>query len=94
MVIEFSCPHCGRELKLKDEAAGKRGRCPGCRNVITVPQPSVPPNACPDCGNTLPEGAVICVKCGLNLKTGQKLQTVFEEPEPEEENDQVEPSGG
>ena len=145
MAIEFVCPSCGRALKLRDEAAGKRGRCPHCKAVITVPEnavseddlieivptqpsgppkppplppkspepepeapPSIEPSAdepvepvkvpdvppepakpegkvCPGCGSPLAEGAVICVKCGLNLKTGKKLQTVFEEPEPEPE---------
>jgi len=41
---------------------------------------------CPGCGNELSAAAVICVNCGFNLKTGKKLQTVFEkEEEPEEE---------
>jgi ribosomal protein L40E len=28
---------------------------------------------CPDCGAALPPDAVLCVACGLNLKTGQKM---------------------
>ncbi len=31
--------------------------------------------ACPDCGAELPPNAVLCVACGLNLKTGQKIAT-------------------
>lgn len=30
---------------------------------------------CPDCGAELPPNAVLCVACGLNLKTGQKMPT-------------------
>ena len=124
MAIEFACPTCGKVLKLRDEAAGKKGRCPYCKEVITVPEaslaqddlieivpadapkkppvlpprppkpsvstpapPAAPPaeatKPCPDCGKPLGEKAVICVNCGLNLKTGKKLQTVFEQPKPE-----------
>lgn len=130
MAIEFVCPTCGKTLKLRDEAAGKRGRCPQCQAVITVPDqslaeddlieivpadappakkpPALPPKPvkppvstamtpaapeavsaatkpCPGCGKALPEKAVICVSCGFNLKTGKKLQTVFEQPEPKPE---------
>jgi hypothetical protein len=36
-----------------------------------VPAPSGP--ACPACGAALPAGAVLCVNCGYNLKTGKKV---------------------
>lgn len=35
-----------------------------------VPEPT---GGCPDCGATLAFDAVLCVRCGYNLKTGQKL---------------------
>ena len=38
MAIKIVCD-CGRELKLKDEFAGKKGKCPGCGAVIQVPTP-------------------------------------------------------
>jgi hypothetical protein len=38
MPIEFACNLCGKSLKAKDEAAGKRTRCPYCQGVVTVPQ--------------------------------------------------------
>jgi hypothetical protein len=37
MAIEFDCA-CGKHLKAKDEAAGKRTKCPFCGAVLTVPQ--------------------------------------------------------
>ena len=120
MAIELTCPACGQTLKLKEEAAGKRGRCPKCQAVITVPAgsaaqstedhgprpepapptpssvtPPVPASparpaplhqgTCPSCGGGLAPVAVICVNCGLNLRTGQKLQTMFGPAEGEEE---------
>jgi hypothetical protein len=56
MAIEFTCPTCGKLLKLRDEAAGKTGKCPQCKAVITVPSAGaneddmfeiLPPNAPP-----------------------------------------------
>jgi formylglycine-generating enzyme required for sulfatase activity/serine/threonine protein kinase len=33
----FPCPTCGRSLKIKPDAVGKRARCPGCQQVVQVP---------------------------------------------------------
>ena len=30
---------------------------------------------CPECEASLPDDAVLCVSCGLNLKTGRRLKT-------------------
>lgn len=35
-MIQFKC-QCGQVLKVKDEGAGKRVRCPGCKQVVQVP---------------------------------------------------------
>ena len=58
-MIEFVCEHCSRKIRVKDEYAGKKGRCPHCKQMLTVPQPAVP-NAsdlityeCQICGKTL-----------------------------------------
>lgn len=46
MAIEFNCPHCQHQYKLKDELAGKTATCKTCRQKITIPQPAtVPPDA-------------------------------------------------
>jgi len=43
---------------------------------VAPPLPvAVPGAGCPSCGATVAAGAVICVKCGHNLKTGKKLKT-------------------
>ncbi len=36
MPIDFTCP-CGRRIKVADDAAGKRGRCPDCKAVLSIP---------------------------------------------------------
>jgi hypothetical protein len=37
MAISLSCPSCDRGLKVKDELAGRRIKCPGCGKPIAVP---------------------------------------------------------
>jgi hypothetical protein len=45
MPINFNCPHCQKPLKVKDELAGKKGPCPACKKLLTVPQPAAAPKA-------------------------------------------------
>jgi len=37
MAISFTCPSCDSELKLKDELAGRKVKCPRCGDVVVVP---------------------------------------------------------
>lgn len=37
MAIRFRCPSCGQELSVKEELAGKQGRCPKCKNPMAIP---------------------------------------------------------
>lgn len=43
-MIEFSCPECQKELKVKPELAGRMGKCPGCGNKVCVPEKKVAAN--------------------------------------------------
>jgi hypothetical protein len=45
MSIKFNCPHCGGALAVKDELAGKRGNCPKCKGVVTMPRTTASPAA-------------------------------------------------
>jgi hypothetical protein len=36
-MIKFKCPHCGKDVSTPDEHAGKKGRCPGCKELFTIP---------------------------------------------------------
>jgi hypothetical protein len=38
IMITFSCA-CGKTIRVKDEHAGKKGKCPACRQVVRVPKP-------------------------------------------------------
>ena len=42
-MIRFRCEGCGRPLSVSDSGAGKRGRCPHCRQVVRVPQTQAGP---------------------------------------------------
>jgi hypothetical protein len=37
MSIKLECMACGRNLRVKDDMAGRKARCPGCSKVMTVP---------------------------------------------------------
>ena len=62
-----SCPHCGGGVSLSDAASrGISGQ-----QLIGMPKP--PAQKCPNCGAVVKSGDILCVKCGTNLLTGQKL---------------------
>lgn len=42
--IRFDCDRCGAHIKMPPGAAGRRARCPKCRNVLTIPAPDAPPD--------------------------------------------------
>ena len=35
-LIRITCPNCQKTLRVKQELAGKKGRCPGCRNPLII----------------------------------------------------------
>ena len=45
MSILVSCDECGKELRAKDEAAGKQAKCPNCKAIIQIPHPQEPVDA-------------------------------------------------
>jgi len=38
-MIEFRCKNCGWILHIPPAHAGKKGKCPKCKSILTVPQP-------------------------------------------------------
>jgi hypothetical protein len=36
-MIKLKCPHCPKEMNLGDDLAGKKIRCPACKEVVAVP---------------------------------------------------------
>lgn len=39
MSIELHCTKCGKLIKAPDEAGGRRGKCPYCKESVYVPMP-------------------------------------------------------
>ncbi|MHC4558732.1 MAG: hypothetical protein ACYTFW_16770 [Planctomycetota bacterium] len=37
-MIKFKCKTCGQEINVPGIQAGKQGKCPKCKNIITVPK--------------------------------------------------------
>jgi hypothetical protein len=42
MPITFNCT-CGKTLRVPDETAGRRAKCPACNAVVNVPKPEPEP---------------------------------------------------
>jgi hypothetical protein len=47
MAITFSCS-CGKEITVKDQFAGKKGKCPACGAIMQVPAVKPPEPAAPE----------------------------------------------
>jgi hypothetical protein len=43
MPLLIRCPACDKALKVKEELAGKKVKCPGCGKPVPVPAPEPPP---------------------------------------------------
>ncbi|RCS52801.1 MoxR family ATPase [Bremerella cremea] len=46
-IIEFACSGCGKKLRVNQDAAGKKARCPQCDTIQVVPAKSEPDGASP-----------------------------------------------
>lgn len=47
MALEFNCPYCSVAIRVPDQHAGKRGKCPKCETQLIVPSLPTPPAAQP-----------------------------------------------
>lgn len=43
-MISFACGRCKKQLKVKDELAGKNVKCPGCAQPVVVPALAAAPS--------------------------------------------------
>jgi hypothetical protein len=72
-------PQCGAVMRLPPEMTpGVILRCPRCGlefPAADVVAPAPPPERrCPSCQAMLAQQAVLCIECGFNLRTGEKLR--------------------
>lgn len=76
--MRFNCV-CGQAINVPDDAAGKRGLCPACKKVLTVPQP----------GQEVQDAAVpapsVAASAGATGQTCTICQTTIESGEPTHE---------
>lgn len=42
-VIRFTCDFCGKQIRVPSVHAGKKGKCPQCKNLVVIPQFLSPP---------------------------------------------------
>ena len=54
-MLEFACPACAMKLKVKDEQAGRRGKCPRCGAAATAPTPAAARAGLPDAPTIPPQ---------------------------------------
>jgi len=54
-MISFPCVSCQKKLTVKDELAGKKGKCPGCGQALTVPAAA----PCPEDRTVPPQAAAL-----------------------------------
>ncbi len=88
--IVVTCPECAKQMKAPADAQGKRVRCTGCGHTFALKPPPAEddhnpyglveeahgPARCPHCAQQLSgEEAVVCLHCGYNLLTRQRLAT-------------------
>ena len=70
-MIKFACGRCGRLIRVDAKYAGKKGKCPKCGNIVTVPKEStIISFLCGQCGHQIEVPEVHagkkgkCPKCG------------------------------
>ena len=69
--MAIRCPQCDAVLEAADSQDGEQARCSACGAVVGVAGAPARSGVCPSCGQATAPDAVICVNCGLNLKTGR-----------------------
>jgi len=77
----ISCPTCQAPIKITKFPPKPTERV-RTKLAIVKPTPASQQETCTHCGEQIGAGAVICVGCGRNLKTGQPVQSDFNQPLP------------
>jgi len=72
-MISFDCPNCGKNLKTKEDKAGMKSRCPGCSEVIQIPDADAAGGSdenpyAYDSGSGASDGTKECPACGESIK--------------------------
>jgi hypothetical protein len=72
------CPRCGEVAEIPQQHPTREDHSEEYKlaSEPTAAAQSAEPGACPYCKSPLAPEAVLCVKCGFDLRTGRKMQTV------------------
>lgn len=103
MSTSIQCVHCSKIIPISKKLAGRKGKCPGCKEISRIPADLTVFNplsdaprsmSCPVCHEEIPSGSIQCDYCNENFFVvidGQKsLELENEKPETlpsETEND-------
>ena len=77
-MIKFSCENCGQKITVPRVHAGKRGKCPKCKQIVTIPE-QITPDTEPKNNDTKPLG----VELDISLKEENLDRSIGEEETPE-----------
>ena len=72
---QIECPSCRMMIGIPEATVTKRLARKKPQAALSTPRALG--LICPNCNAELPVGAVLCVDCGTNLKTGKKVGTQF-----------------
>jgi hypothetical protein len=75
--VIVACPR-GHRFTCRRDDLGKRVRCPreGCGDrFVLEEQLRMDPLLCGNCGEPLPDDAVLCTQCGREVSTGRRYTT-------------------
>lgn len=79
--IEFNCPKCNGHLVVEEVGAGKQVKCPDCSEEFIIPtkmnELANSIATCPYCGKSIAQNVVICVNCGMDFRTGKKIEIQY-----------------
>ncbi len=81
MPYETECPSCQSRFQVKEEHAGKRGKCPRCRSVFVLPSPPPPVSDDPFDGELVPIDDPPPSSSPTPLQTSKRTATVDDDAE-------------
>src|SRR5262249_38318977 len=84
MPIRIPCD-CGKKILVKEELAGKKVRCPGCKAVLVVPTPADDEELDPDSRDSEEEPSARFSDKPTKSKKGRAREEDFDQEESEEE---------
>lgn len=73
MSFTLNCPKCNIEIEAEEEWGGQEAECPACGNSFVILKQIKTDTKCPNCTSAIPADAILCIKCGYDLRTGKKI---------------------